>query len=318
MLFHVSHLIHGAPYEQDRNAKKRHPRKTNANAIVANMSQAISCLAPFQGLATSLDTLCAQAYGSGHKHLVGLQCQRMACFLMFMSLPVAILWLFADRILVHVVPDAETARLAALYLKVMIASIPGIILFEVGKRFTQAQGLFRATTYVLLVAAPINVFINWLLVWRLGLGFVGAPIAVAITESLLPILLLLYIVFVDGRQCWGGFSKRIFSNWWIMIKLALPGMIMVEAEWFAFEIMTLLAGQLGTEYLAAQSVLVTLSSISYQMPFPMSIAASTRVANLMGAGLVDAAKIAGKVVRGISHPPSSALSLIHLLLTQSI
>ncbi|EFY98428.1 MatE (Na+-driven multidrug efflux pump) domain protein [Metarhizium robertsii] len=262
---------------------------------LANMSQAISCLAPFQGLATSLDTLCAQAYGSGHKHLVGLQCQRMACFLMFMSLPVAILWLFADRILVHVVPDAETARLAALYLKVMIASIPGIILFEVGKRFTQAQGLFRATTYVLLVAAPINIFINWLLVWRLGLGFVGAPIAVAITESLLPILLLLYIVFVDGRQCWGGFSKRIFSNWWIMIKLALPGMIMVEAEWFAFEIMTLLAGQLGTEYLAAQSVLVTLSSISYQMPFPMSIAASTRVANLMGAGLVDAAKIAGKV-----------------------
>ncbi|EFY93500.1 hypothetical protein J3458_002075 [Metarhizium acridum] len=262
---------------------------------LANMSQAISCLAPFQGLATSLDTLCAQAYGSGHKHLVGLQCQRMACFLMFMSAPVAILWLFADRILVHVVPDAETARLAALYLKVMIASIPGIILFEVGKRFTQAQGLFRATTYVLLVAAPINIFINWLLVWRLGLGFVGAPIAVAITESLLPILLLLYIVFIDGRQCWGGFSRRIFSNWWIMIKLALPGMIMVEAEWFAFEIMTLLAGQLGTEYLAAQSVLVTLSSISYQMPFPMSIAASTRVANLMGAGLVDAAKIAGKV-----------------------
>ncbi|OAA47740.1 Multi antimicrobial extrusion protein [Metarhizium rileyi] len=262
---------------------------------LANMSQAITCLAPFQGLATSLDTLCAQAYGSGHKHLVGLQCQRMACFLLCLSIPVAILWLFADMILLRVVPDPETAHLAALYLKVMIASIPGTIFFEVGKRFTQAQGLFRATTYVLLIAAPINIFINWLLVWKLGLGFVGAPIAVAITDNLLPILLILYILFVNGKQCWGGFSKRIFSNWWIMIKLALPGMIMVEAEWLAFEIMTLLAGQLGTEYLAAQSVLVTLSSISYQIPFPMSIAASTRVANLMGAGLVDAARIAAKV-----------------------
>ncbi|KAK2591782.1 hypothetical protein QQS21_010513 [Conoideocrella luteorostrata] len=262
---------------------------------LANMSQAITCLAPFQGLATSLDTLCAQAYGSGHKHLVGLQCLRMACFLLCLSLPVAVLWLFAEDILVLVVPEAETARLAALYLKVMIFSIPGIILFEVGKRFTQAQGLFRATTYVLVIAAPINVFINWLLVWRIGLGFVGAPIAVAITETLLPILLFLYVAFVDGKQCWGGFNKRIFSNWWVMIRLALPGMIMVEAEWLAFEIMTLLAGQFGTEYLAAQSVLVTLSSISYQIPFPMSIAASTRVANLMGAGLVDAAKITGKV-----------------------
>ncbi|GAO16586.1 hypothetical protein UVI_02019760 [Ustilaginoidea virens] len=262
---------------------------------LANMSQAITCLAPFQGLATSLDTLCAQAYGSGHKQLVGLQCQRMACFLMCLSLPVAVLWLFAERILVYVVPDAETARLAALYLKVMIFSIPGVVLFEVGKRFTQAQGLFRATTYVLIVAAPINVLINWLLVWRMGLGFVGAPIAVAITESLLPILLFLYIAFVDGKQCWGGFSKRVFANWWVMIRLALPGMIMVEAEWLAFEIMTLLAGQFGTEYLAAQSVVVTLSSISYQIPFPMSIAASTRVANLMGAGLVGAARITAKV-----------------------
>lgn len=262
---------------------------------LANMSQAISCLAPFQGLATSLDTLCAQAYGSGHKHLVGLQCQRMACFLLCLSLPVAVLWLFAEEVLIYLVPDAETARLAALYLKVMIFSIPGVILFEVGKRFTQAQGLFRATTYVLIIAAPINIFINWLLVWRIGLGFVGAPIAVAITETLLPILLFLYVMLVDGKQCWGGFSKRIFSNWWVMIRLALPGMIMVEAEWLAFEIMTLLAGRFGTEYLAAQSVLVTLSSISYQIPFPMSIASSTRVANLMGAGLVDAAKITGKV-----------------------
>ncbi|KAG6004142.1 hypothetical protein E4U21_001359 [Claviceps maximensis] len=262
---------------------------------LANMSQAISCLAPFQGLATSLDTLCAQAYGSGHKHLVGLQCQRMACFLLCLALPVAVLWLFAESILVYVVPDPETARLAALYLKIMIFSIPGIILFEVGKRFTQAQGLFRATTYVLIIAAPVNIFVNWLLVWRIGLGFVGAPIAVAITETLLPILLFLYVVFVDGKQCWGGFSRRALSNWWVMIRLALPGMIMVEAEWLAFEIMTLLAGRFGTEYLAAQSVVVTLSSISYQIPFPMSIAASTRVANLMGAGLVDAAKITGKV-----------------------
>ncbi|KAG5949594.1 hypothetical protein E4U60_003741 [Claviceps pazoutovae] len=262
---------------------------------LANMSQAISCLAPFQGLATSLDTLCAQAYGSGHKHLVGLQCQRMACFLLCLSVPVAVLWLFAESILIYVVPDAETARLAALYLRVMIFSIPGLVLFEVGKRFTQAQGLFRATTYVLIVAAPVNIFINWLLVWKLGWGFIGAPIAVAITETLLPILLFLYVVFIDGRQCWGGFSRRALSNWWVMIRLALPGMIMVEAEWLAFEIMTLLSGRFGTEYLAAQSVLVTLSSISYQIPFPMSIAASTRVANLMGAGLVDAAKITGKV-----------------------
>ncbi|KAL7950350.1 MATE efflux family protein [Trichoderma barbatum] len=263
---------------------------------LANMSQAISCMAPFQGLATSLDTLCAQAYGSGHKHLVGLQCQRMACFLLTLSIPVIFLWLFgAEPILQRMVPDPESARLAALYLRVMIFAIPGVILFECGKRFTQAQGLFQATTYVLLFAAPFNVFLTWLLVWKLEYGFVGAPMAVAITENILPVLLFCYVRFVNGRECWGGFSKRALSNWWVMIRLALPGMIMVEAEWLAFEILTLLASRFGSDYLAAQSVVSTIASISYQIPFPMSIAASTRVANLIGAGLVDAARITGKV-----------------------
>ncbi|UKZ74005.1 hypothetical protein TrVFT333_001659 [Trichoderma virens FT-333] len=263
---------------------------------LANMSQAISCLAPFQGLATSLDTLCAQAYGSGHKHLVGLQCQRMACFLLTLSVPVIILWLFgAEPILQRMVPNPESARLAALYLRVMIFAIPGVILFECGKRFTQSQGLFQATTYVLLFAAPFNVFLTWLLVWKLEYGFVGAPIAVAITENILPVLLFCYVRFVNGRECWGGFSKRALNNWWVMIRLALPGMIMVEAEWLAFEILTLLASRFGSEYLAAQSVVSTIASISYQIPFPMSIAASTRVANLIGAGLVDAARVTGKV-----------------------
>ncbi|KAJ3522298.1 hypothetical protein NM208_g12919 [Fusarium decemcellulare] len=265
---------------------------------LANMSAAISCLAPFQGLATSLDTLCAQAYGSGHKHLVGLQFQRMTCFLFCLAIPVAVVWYFSENIIWHIVPEPESARLAGMYLRVMIFSIPGFILFEGGKRFTQAQGLFRATTYVLLIVAPFNVFLSWLLVWKLEWGFIGAPAAVAISTNLLPIFLFLYVRFVDGRQCWGGFSRRALTNWWVMIRLALPGMIMVEAEWLAFEILTLLSSRFGPEYLAAQSVLATITTLSYEIPFPMSIAASTRIANLIGAGLVEPAKMTAVVAFG--------------------
>lgn len=80
-----------------------------------------------------------------------------------------------------------------------------------------------------------------------------------------------------------------------MIRLSIPGMIMVEAEWFAFEILTLATGQFGSEYLATQSILMTITSTTFQIPFPIAIAASTRVANLIGAGLVDAAKTCAQV-----------------------
>ena len=70
---------------------------------------------------------------------------------------------------------------------------------------------------------------------------------------------------------------------------------MVEAECLAFEILTLAASYFGTAPLAAQSVLATLTAFTFQIPFPISIAASTRIANLIGATLADAAKVSAKV-----------------------
>ena len=81
-----------------------------------------------------------------------------------------------------------------------------------------------------------------------------------------------------------------------MIKLALPGLLMVEAEFLAFEILTLASSYFSTTHLAAQSILSTLTALTFQIPFPISIAASTRVANLIGATLSDAAKTSAKVV----------------------
>ncbi|KAH8707775.1 putative transporter [Beauveria bassiana] len=263
--------------------------------VVANMTAAMTCLAPFIGLATSLDTLCAQAYGDGRKHLVGLQCQRCFWFLCCAAVPVAILWLFSEPILVHLV-DAETARLAGIYLKVMIFSIPAYIVFETGKRILQAQGLFREISYIIMFVAPVNIVINWALVWKLELGFIGAPIGVVISRNLLAALLVLYIKFVNGSQCWGGFDKKAFVNWGIMVRLALPGMVMVLAEWLAFELITLLSSRFGTDYLAAQSAIFTIVALLYQIPFAVAVASSTRIASLIGGGVVDSAKLASQVL----------------------
>lgn len=80
-----------------------------------------------------------------------------------------------------------------------------------------------------------------------------------------------------------------------MVRLAIPGLVMVEAEVVAFEVLTLAASYFGTRHLAAQSVLATIVSLMFNIPFPVSIAASTRIANLIGATLTDASRIAGRV-----------------------
>lgn len=70
---------------------------------------------------------------------------------------------------------------------------------------------------------------------------------------------------------------------------------MILAEYLAFEILTLSASFISSTHLATQSVLSTISTLTYQIPFPISIAASTRVANLVGATLTDAGKLSAKV-----------------------
>ena len=59
-----------------------HIGKIELGAVsLGGMTANITGYAVYHGLATSLDTLCAQAYGSGRKKLVGLQLQRMVFFL---------------------------------------------------------------------------------------------------------------------------------------------------------------------------------------------------------------------------------------------
>ncbi|RDH38446.1 mate-domain-containing protein [Aspergillus welwitschiae] len=292
-----------------------HLGKKELGAVsLASMSASITGYAVYQGLATSLDTLCAQAYGSGRKKLVGLQMQKMVFFLWAISIPIILLWFFADRILVRIVPEREVAMLAGLYLKVVALGAPGYACFESGKRFVQAQGLFSASLYVLLICAPLNAVMNYVFVWQFGWGFIGAPIAVAITDNLMPLFLFLYVYFIDGSECWNGVTTRALRNWGPMIKLALPGLLMVEAECLAFEVLTLASSYLGTTPLAAQSILSTISSITFQIPFPVSISGSTRVANLIGATLVDAAKLSAKV----SMIGAVIVGLLNMLLLSSL
>lgn len=145
-----------------------HLGKVELGAVsLGSMTASITGYATYQGLVTCLDTLCAQAYGSGRTKLVGLQMQRTVLFLWCVTIPIGALWLSGTAILEAIVPDSEkeVARLAGLYLKILLYGAPSLAAFEAGKRFMQAQGLFAANLYILLICAPLNAFMSWLFVW---------------------------------------------------------------------------------------------------------------------------------------------------------
>lgn len=267
-----------------------------AAVSLASMTSNIT-LAIFEGIATSLDTLCPQAYGSGRYYSVGVHLQRCIIFSFVIFIPFALFWWFSEPILFLVVPEKELIHLTSQFLRVLIFGAPAYIMFENLKRFLQAQGIFDAGIYVLAICAPLNVLMSYLLVWNvyIGVGFIGSAIAVVLNFWLMFILLLLYTIYIDGKKCWGGFSKKAFTHWKDLGHLAFSGIIMLEAEELSYELLTLFSAYFGTSYLAAQSAVSTMAALLYMVPFAIGISASTRIANFIGAKRTDLAHNASAV-----------------------
>lgn len=242
--------------------------------------------------------LCPQAYTSARPTLTGLHAVRTMIIICLMIIPQWIIFFNATNILIALKQEPEVAELAGQYLKVVSAGLPGYALFEVVRRWLQSQGLMRPPTFVVSLVAPINIVLNYVLVWLpppIGRGFVGAPLASAISMDLMGLLLLLYAIIWAPKHAWCGLSMDVFRNWGINISLGISGILMSASEWWSWEIAALAASLLGPIPLASQSVLLITTSIFYQTAFASSSAAAVRMGNLVGANQPQRARLAARV-----------------------
>lgn len=126
------------------------------------------------------------------------------------------------------------------------------------RRYFQSQGLFAVPTQIILVVAPINGVLTYALgerlpplppfpsmnspakpVWgpdAIRLGFIGAPIAAALSMNLISVLSLVYGVAFAPRTAWHPITFRSFTNLGILVRLGLGGVGQVAAEWWSWEL----------------------------------------------------------------------------------
>ncbi|KAJ3829600.1 multidrug/Oligosaccharidyl-lipid/Polysaccharide flippase [Lentinula raphanica] len=256
-----------------------------AAITIGEMTVNVTGLSIIMGFASALDTVLPSAWTSDRPELVGLWTQRMMLIVVLALVPIITLWLNAEAVLLKLNQEPEVARLAALYLRSFTFNC-------VSRRYLQCQGLFSVPTRIIIVIAPINVLLNYLLVWgppSTRLGFIGAPLATSISYYLLSLSYIVYGVFWVDRKAWypltidnlqGVFGWR---NLGFLFKLGLAGVGQTVSEWWAWDIVALVASQLGSDVvLASQSILVVTSSTTWQGPFALGIAASIRIGNLLG------------------------------------
>ncbi|KAJ3300021.1 hypothetical protein HK104_005275 [Borealophlyctis nickersoniae] len=234
------------------------------------------------GMGSALDTLCSQAHtGSPDPHALGKHLQRAIVVMFFLCFPIASLWFFAEPFLLLVGQEPEIADLSGKFARISILGLFPYLTNEAMKRYLQCQGIMKANMFIICIASPFNIFLQWLLVWSpIAIGVLGAPVATCITFCSLPIMTGLYIKFVEGGHAWGGWEWKEALDWpqiWTFIKLGIPGVAMTCTEWWAFEVVALAAGWLDGQSLASQSIVLNTATLTYMMPLGIAVASSTRI-----------------------------------------
>jgi MATE family multidrug resistance protein len=237
------------------------------------------------GGTTALDTLASTSFtGSQDRRDLGILLQRGIFVLTLLYAIIAVIWSFSEPLFRALGQEEFICVQSSRFLQVLIPGGLGYVWFEAMKKYLQAQEIYQPGTYVLLITSPLNALLNWLFVHTFEIGLYGAPIATGISYWVSFLLLVAYATFVRGHECWGGLQpKRAISHLWPFTRLALLGFIHVGTEWWAFEVVALAAGRLGTIPLAAQSVIMTADQIINTIPFGLGVATSARIGNLLGA-----------------------------------
>ncbi|KAF0908223.1 hypothetical protein E2562_023845 [Oryza meyeriana var. granulata] len=274
-----------------------------AGATLGNSWATVTGYAFVTGMSGALETLCGQAYGARMYRMLGLYLQSSLVMSAAVSVLISVLWCFTEPLLLLLRQDAEVSRAAAAFVR---AQVPGLFAFSSLQcllRYLQTQSVVLPLVVCSLAPFLLHVALAHLFVNVLGLGLAGAGAAVSATFWVSCLMLIVYVLRSEKfAETWNGFSAEAFKFVLPTVKLATPSAVMVCLEYWAFELLVLIAGLLPNPTVSTSLIAMCSSTeaIAYMITYGFSAAVSTRVSNEIGAGNVEGAKKAVAVTLKLS------------------
>ncbi|CAA0329013.1 unnamed protein product [Arabidopsis thaliana] len=247
------------------------------------------------GLASALETLCGQANGAKQYEKLGVHTYTGIVSLFLVCIPLSLLWSYIGDILSLIGQDAMVAQEAGKFATWLIPALFGYATLQPLVRFFQAQSLILPLVMSSVSSLCVHIVLCWSLVFKFGLGSLGAAIAIGVSYWLNVTVLGLYMTFSSScSKSRATISMSLFEGMGEFFRFGIPSASMICLEWWSFEFLVLLSGILPNPKLEASVLSVCLSTQSslYQIPESLGAAASTRVANELGAGNPKQARMA--------------------------
>lgn len=272
------------------------------------------------GLATGMEPLCSQAFGSRNFSITTLILKRTIILLLLASVPIGLLWINLKSLLLSLNQDPQVVETAALYCQFAIPDLIANSLLHPLRIYLRSKGttwpLLWCTLLAIILHLPITIFLTF----TLQLGIRGIAVSTFLSNFNTLILLATYMVYnrvpsdplskplaPKAKQQQQLSSTSSGEDWGTLLGLALPSCLAVCLEWWWYEIMTLLAGYLERPRvaLATSAIVIQTTSLMYTLPSSLSASISTRVGNELGAGRPHKARLATLAAVGFSFLTST-------------
>ncbi|KAK4269723.1 hypothetical protein QN277_022842 [Acacia crassicarpa] len=266
------------------------------NLELSAVAVSLSVIATFAfgfmfGMGSALETLCGQAFGAGQVHMLGVYMQRSFVILFTSCIILSPIYIFASPILKLVGQEAEIADLAGKFTLLTLPYLFSLAFTFPTQKFLQAQSKVNVLTWIGLAALVFHVLLLWLFIYVLGWGITGAAIAFDLSNWLIS---LSQIVYVVGwcKEGWHGLSMLAFKDLWAFVRLSLSSAVMFCLEIWYLMALTILTGHLQHAVIAIDSLSICMYFNGWEIMifFGLNAAISVRVSNELGKGRPRAAK----------------------------
>lgn len=272
------------------------------------------------GLIFGIDPLVSQAHGARDADRVSLAWQQGLVVGALMSLPMIPLLLVTRPALILLGQEPHLAAMAHDYALVQIPGMLPFLLFVATRQYLHGRGLVTPAVWIVLLGNAVNAGMNSLLIFgKLGfpaMGLVGSGIATTITRWFMLLALVGWIrLFRLHEGGWTGWNRAALTLHRIgeVFRFGSPVAVQMTLEVWAFQLATLMAGRFGAEALAGHTVVLNLASLSFMVPLGISIAAATRIGNLIGAGQPARAQVSAWVAFGLGSAVMGVSAVLFIL-----
>ncbi|WP_114967169.1 MATE family efflux transporter [Alkalilacustris brevis] len=209
---------------------------------------------------------------------------------LFSGAVMPVMW-WSGPLLVAAGQEPQIAALTQEYLRIMGWGMAPALLVMVLKSYLAALERAQMVLWVTVVAALLNILLNWVLIFgNLGvpaLGLRGAAIGSVIVQLFSIGLLVAYAGLLPELRAHALFLRLWRPDWpgfWRLFRLAWPISLTNLAESGLFAASAILMGWLGTHELAAHGIAIEITSIVFMVHLGLSNAATVRAGSAMGRG----------------------------------